>query len=108
MCNCSWPSEVWGSKGKIESPTPVDSDSLDLRSIPVRPLCKMCQRRVTIDILVENDLWRQVIGPCQGSGYVCDDCFTREAYERMIEWKDGVQFIPCSMASQVEIQKPNA
>lgn len=77
----------------------------DLRTIPTRPLCKMCQRRVTIDIKVDNTLWRRVIGKCDGTGYVCADCFTREADERMLDWSGLVEFIPCSMVQQIKIQE---
>lgn len=83
----------------------VDPDKLDLRSVPVRPLCARCRRRITIDTDADDDLWREVIGPKHGPGYICADCFTREADERMIDWTDRLRFQPYSMARQVEIQK---
>lgn len=83
----------------------TDPRNIDKRTIPVRPLCSMCCRRITIDTDADNDLWQEVIGPCFGPGYVCADCFTREADERMIDWTDRLRFVPYSLAAQVRIQE---
>jgi len=77
----------------------------DRRTVPTRPKCAMCQRRITIDTDADDDLWLEVIGPLQGPGYVCADCFTREADERMIQWEGRLRFRPYSMASQLKIQE---
>lgn len=79
--------------------------SEDRLRIPTRPLCHRCHRYITIDVQVDDDLWREVIGEKFGPGYICADCFTRAADERLIHWDTKVRFIPLCLAMQVEVQK---
>ncbi|MBB5351095.1 hypothetical protein HNR46_001329 [Haloferula luteola] len=72
--------------------------------IPTRPRCARCQRYITIDTHADNDLWEEVIGERFGPGYICADCFTRAADERLIEWVGRVRFMPYSLASQMRVQ----
>lgn len=76
--------------------------------IPTRPLCARCQRYITIDTLADNDLWEEVIGPRFGPGYICADCFTRAADERLIKWEGRLKLLPYSLATQMEIQERSA
>lgn len=73
--------------------------------IPTRPRCARCQRFITIDTWADDDLWLEVIGPLQGPGYICADCFTRAADERLIRWEGRVSFVPISLRSQMDIQE---
>lgn len=75
------------------------------RRIPTRAKCHRCQRYITIDTDSDDDLWEEVIGERFGPGYICADCFTRAADERLIKWEGRVRFVPTSLASQVEIQQ---
>lgn len=90
---------------KKSLPPPDYFDNGNRRTVPVRPLCAMCRRRITIDTHADDDLWGEVIGPHDGPGYICADCFTREADERMIQWIGRLRFVPYSMVDQVEVQK---
>lgn len=72
--------------------------------IPTRPLCHRCARYITIDTEADDDLWLEVIGPLQGPGYICADCFTRAADERLIRWEGRVRLVPYSLARQMDIQ----
>jgi len=82
-----------------------DTTSLEETSrIPTRPRCARCQRYITIDTDADADLWAEVIGPTHGPGYICADCFTRAADERLIRWETRVRFIPISLASQISLQ----
>lgn len=73
--------------------------------MPTRPLCARCNRYITIDTDADDDLWTEVIGERFGPGYICADCFTRAADERLIEWGDKVRFVPITLASQAEVQE---
>lgn len=72
--------------------------------LPTRPRCHRCERYITIDTHADNDLWEEVIGPRFGPGYICADCFTRAADERLIAWEGRVRFVPYSLAKQREVQ----
>lgn len=76
--------------------------------IPTRPVCHKCQRYITIDTEADDDLWAEVIGEKFGPGYICADCFTRAADERLIRWEDRVRLIPYSLASQIGVQNEAA
>ena len=52
----------------------------------------------------DDDLWEEVIGDQFGPGYICADCFTRAADERVIQWEGRLKLVPISLASQIEIQ----
>jgi hypothetical protein len=75
-----------------------------MNRIPTRPRCARCQRFITIDTWADDDLWREVIGEHHGPGYICADCFTRAADERLIKWEGRLRLVPYSLASQMEIQ----
>lgn len=75
-----------------------------MQRIPTRPKCHRCQRYITIDTDADDDLWQEVIGPLQGPGYICADCFTRAADERLIRWEGRLRLVPISLAAQMEIQ----
>lgn len=72
--------------------------------IPTRPRCHRCQRYITIDTHADDDLWEEVIGERFGPGYICADCFTRAADERLIKWEGRLRLVPISLVSQIEIQ----
>lgn len=72
--------------------------------IPTRPRCHRCERYITIDTHADDDLWEEVIGPRFGPGYICADCFTRAADERLIAWEGRVRLVPYSLATQLRIQ----
>ena len=72
--------------------------------IPTRPRCHRCQRYITIDTHADDDLWEEVIGERFGPGYICADCFTRAADERLIEWEGRLKLVPISLAAQMKIQ----
>lgn len=72
--------------------------------IPTRPRCHRCQRYITIDTDADDDLWAEVIGPKFGPGYICADCFTRAADERLIRWEGRLRLVPYSLAAQMDIQ----
>ena len=72
--------------------------------IPTRPRCHRCQRYITIDTHADDDLWEEVIGERFGPGYICADCFTRAADERLIKWEGRLRLVPISLATQMEIQ----
>ena len=68
------------------------------KRIPTRPRCARCQQYITIDTHADDDLWAEVIGERFGPGYICADCFTRAADERLIDWADRLKLIPISHA----------
>lgn len=72
--------------------------------IPTRPRCARCERYITIDTDADDDLWLEVIGPLQGTGYICADCFTRAADERLIRWEGRLRLVPYSLAQQIDVQ----
>lgn len=91
------------------SPTPsgkpVDAaTTCSALRIPTRPRCHRCQRYITIDTHADDDLWEEVIGERFGPGYICADCFTRAADERLIEWEGRLKLVPISLAAQMKIQ----
>ena len=71
--------------------------------IPTRPRCHRCERYITIDTIADKDLWAEVIG-AYDSGYICADCFTRAADERLIEWVGRVRFVPLCLVGQMGVQ----
>lgn len=76
--------------------------------IPTRPRCARCHRYITIDTDADDDLWAEVIGERFGPGYICADCFTRAADERLIRWEGRLRLVPYSLAQQTEIQARSA
>lgn len=89
---------------KVERGKRSDSAACSALRIPTRPRCHRCQRYITIDTHADNDLWEEVIGDRFGPGYICADCFTRAADERLIEWEGRLKLVPISLAAQMKIQ----
>lgn len=83
--------------------SPYDA-AVALPRIPTRPLCHRCQRYITIDTEADDGLWAEVIGEKFGPGYICADCFTRAADERLIPWEGRLRLVPYSLASQMIVQ----
>ncbi len=80
------------------------TDKVTPPRIPTRPLCARCHRYITIDVDADDDLWAEVIGPLQGPGYICANCFTQAADERLIAWEGRLRFMAYSLAAQRRIQ----
>lgn len=100
MLSADAPSE----QGAAGARCSLAAGSAPVARIPTRPRCHRCQRYITIDTHADDDLWEEVIGPRFGPGYICADCFTRAADERLIAWEGRLRLVPYSLATQRRIQ----
>ena len=76
----------------------------DWGSVPTRPRCHCCERKIVADIQVPDELWAAVMHPSKRNGYVCLDCFADRADEKMIDWAAHIEITPLSLFSQVRAQ----
>jgi len=68
--------------------------------------CQICGHVHKIDFWVPDEIWDEAIHPRWKHGPVCLNCFMERADERLLFWDKEIKFlVPCSLASQIEIQK---
>ena len=73
---------------------------------PTRMMCAICNKVHKFDFEVPNEMWEECIIERFRKSPVCLECFTTRADERLLKWDDVIKItIPCSLATQIEIQK---
>ena len=75
------------------------------QKIPTRMFCQICGHLHKIDFWVPDEIWNEAIHPRWRDSHVCINCFMERADERLLEWDKEIKMWPCSMATQIEIQK---
>jgi hypothetical protein len=73
--------------------------------IPTRMFCDFCGKIHKIDFAVPDEIWDACISPKHKFAKVCLSCFMERADERLLLWDKEIKLFPCSMATQIEIQK---
>lgn len=74
------------------------------RDTPTRMFCQICGRVHKIDFWVPDKIWDAAIHPRYKDTHICLNCFMERADERLIPWDKEIELMPCSMATQIEIQ----
>lgn len=72
---------------------------------PHRPFCGICNEVIRVDYHVPDEVWELSLHRSHRNGYVCLDCFTRNADERGVEWSDNIKFYPISQLKDMTLKK---
>lgn len=72
---------------------------------PTRMFCQICGHLHKIDFWVPDEIWDAAIHPRYKDTHICLNCFMERADERMLPWDKEIKLMPCSMATQNEIQQ---
>lgn len=72
---------------------------------PTRMFCQICGHLHKIDFWVPDQIWDEAIHPRYKNTHICLNCFMERADEKLLAWEKEIKFIPCSMATQREIQQ---
>jgi hypothetical protein len=66
------------------------------KGITTRPFCQICRQRHSICFWVPDEVYKAAIRPEFRDGYICLECFIKEADEKLIEWAKDIKFYPVS------------
>lgn len=72
---------------------------------PTRMFCQICGKVHKIDFWVPDEIWDTAIHTRYKDTHVCLNCFMERADEQLLQWDKEIKFMPCSMITQIEIQK---
>lgn len=75
------------------------------QKIPTRMFCQICGHLHKIDFWVPDEIWNEAIHPKWRDTHVCLNCFMERADQRLLEWDEGIVLMPCSMATQLKVQR---
>lgn len=67
-------------------------------AVPTRQWCQRCRHIVEVDFY--SPIWEQVAGRHWQDSILCVRCFAEIGDEKHIAWEEGVEFEPCSYATQ--------
>ncbi len=65
-------------------------------SYPTRETCHRCHRISPIGFY--SPIWKKVVGPFWANDILCVMCFTVLGDERGLDWEEGIEFYPVSLA----------
>lgn len=71
---------------------------------PTRMFCQICGHLHKIDFWVPDTIWDEAINPKYKDTHICINCFMERADEKLLPWDKDIKLMPCSMATQIEIQ----
>ena len=72
---------------------------------PHRPFCHICNDVIRVDYHVPNDVWELALHISHRGGYICLNCFTKNADERGVEWSDDIEFYPQSQLKDMQLKE---
>jgi len=67
--------------------------------------CQICGHVHKIDFWVPDEIWDEAIHPRFKNTHICLNCFMERADEKLLQWDKTIKLVPCSLATQIEIQK---
>jgi len=67
--------------------------------------CQICGHLHKIDFYVPDEIWDEAIHRRYEDTHICLNFFMELADEKLLKWETEIKLWPCSLATQIEIQK---